>query len=135
MLAVEGEHCLLGRSARFASSMWSCLAGFVEPGENIEEAVRREVHEEAGIVCGRVAYFASQPWPFPMSLMIGAHAEALNEDLTMDNNELVGLRWFSKDECAAMLLRKHPEGLTCPPPVAIAHHIIRSWVESDGAIF
>jgi NAD+ diphosphatase len=70
-----------------------------------------------------------------MSLMIGAHAEALNEDLTMDKNELVGLRWFSKDECAAMLLRKHPEGLTCPPPVAIAHHIIRSWVESDGAIF
>src|SRR5262249_56008679 len=67
MLAVRGERCLLGRSARFASAMWSCLAGFVEPGENIEEAVRREVQEEAGIVCGRVGYFASQPWPFPMS--------------------------------------------------------------------
>ena len=135
MLSVNGDKGLLGRSGRFAATMWSCLAGFVEPGEAIEDAVRRETLEEAGVKCGRVKYLYSQPWPFPMSLMIGAHAEALNEDLTMDKNELVGLRWFSKDECAAMLLRKHPEGLTCPPPVAIAHHIIRSWVESDGAIF
>lgn len=135
MLTVSGDKGLLGRSGRFAATMWSCLAGFVEPGEAIEDAVRRETLEEAGVKCGRVKYLYSQPWPFPMSLMIGAHAEALNEDLTMDKNELVGLRWFSKDECAAMLLRKHPEGLTCPPPVAIAHHIIRSWVESDGAIF
>jgi NAD+ diphosphatase len=135
MLTVSGDRGLLGRSGRFAATMWSCLAGFVEPGEAIEDAVRRETLEEAGVKCGRVKYLYSQPWPFPMSLMIGAHAEALNEDLTMDKNELVGLRWFSKDECAAMLMRKHPEGLTCPPPVAIAHHIIRSWVESDGAIF
>ena len=135
MLSVNGDKGLLGRSGRFAATMWSCLAGFVEPGEAIEDAVRRETLEEAGVRCGRVKYLYSQPWPFPMSLMIGAHAEALNENLTMDKNELVGLRWFSKDECAAMLLRKHPEGLTCPPPVAIAHHIIRSWVESDGAIF
>ena len=135
MLTVSGNKGLLGRSGRFAATMWSCLAGFVEPGEAIEDAVRRETLEEAGVKCGRVKYLYSQPWPFPMSLMIGAHAEALNEDLTMDKNELVGLRWFSKDECAAMLMRRHPEGLTCPPPVAIAHHIIRSWVESDGAIF
>lgn len=135
MLTVSGNKGLLGRSGRFAATMWSCLAGFVEPGEAIEDAVRRETLEEAGVRCGRVKYLYSQPWPFPMSLMIGAHAEALNEDLTMDKNELVGLRWFSKDECAAMLMRKHPEGLTCPPPVAIAHHIIRSWVESDGALF
>ena len=78
MLAIAGERCLLGRSARFAPGMWSCLAGFVEPGEAIEDAVRRETREEAGIVCGRVAYFASQPWPFPTSLMIGCHAEALS---------------------------------------------------------
>ncbi|MBX9842612.1 MAG: NAD(+) diphosphatase [Xanthobacteraceae bacterium] len=135
MLTVNGDKGLLGRSGRFAATMWSCLAGFVEPGEAIEDAVRRETLEEAGVKCGRVKYLYSQPWPFPMSLMIGAHAEALNDDLTMDQNELVGLRWFSKDECAAMLMRKHPEGLTCPPPVAIAHHIIRSWVESDGPIF
>jgi len=135
MLAVRGDRGLLGRSGRFAATMWSCLAGFVEPGEAIEDAVRRETLEEAGIRCGRVNYLFSQPWPFPMSLMIGCRAEALNDDIVMDQNELVGARWFSKDECAAMLMRKHPEGLTCPPPVAIAHHIIRAWVESDGALF
>ena len=129
MLAVKGEQCLLGRSARFASSMWSCLAGFVEPGENIEEAVRREVHEEAGIVCGRVAYFAAQPWPFPMSLMIGCHAEALTTEIKVDQSELEGARWFEREEVALMLLRRHPDGLGTPPPVAIAHHIIRAWVE------
>jgi len=133
MLAVKGEHCLLGRSARFASAMWSCLAGFVEPGENIEEAVRREVLEEAGIACGRVAYFASQPWPFPMSLMIGCHAEALNTDIKVDRAELEGARWFEREEVALMLLRRHPDGLGTPPPVAIAHHIIRAWVEGEVA--
>jgi NAD+ diphosphatase len=135
MLAVNGDMGLLGRSGRFAATMWSCLAGFAEPGESIEDAVRRETLEEAGIRCGKVRYLFSQPWPFPMSLMIGCHAEALNDDIVMDETELVGARWFSKDECAAMLMRKHPEGLTCPPPVAIAHHIIRAWVESDGALF
>lgn len=135
MLAVRGDKGLLGRSGRFAASMWSCLAGFVEPGESVEDAVRRETMEEAGVKCGRVRYLFTQPWPFPMSLMIGCHAEALNDDLTVDTNELVGARWFSKDECAAMLTRKHPEGLTCPPHVAIAHHIIRDWVEGDRDLF
>lgn len=135
MLAVQGDRCVLGRSGRFAASMWSCLAGFIEPGEAIEDAVRREVLEEVGIKCGRVSYMASQPWPFPMSLMIGCHAEALTTDIVMDREELVDARWFSKDECAAMLLRRHPDGLSTPPPVAIAHHIIRAWVESDGALF
>lgn len=135
MLTVHGDRALLGRSGRFAATMWSCLAGFVEPGEAIEDAVRRETLEEAGIRCGRVSYLFSQPWPFPMSLMIGCHAEALNDNITMDTNELVGARWFSKDECAAMLMRKHPEGLTCPPHVAIAHHIIRDWVERDAPLF
>ncbi len=71
MLAVDGDHCLLGRAGRFVANMWSCLRGFIEPGESIEDAVRRETLEEAGIVCGEVKYFDSQPWPFPMSLMIG----------------------------------------------------------------
>jgi NAD+ diphosphatase len=135
MLAVRGDKGLLGRSGRFGATMWSCLAGFVEPGESVEDAVRRETLEEAGIKCGRVKYLFTQPWPFPMSLMIGCHAEALNDDITMDANELVGARWFSKDELAAMLMRRHPEGLTTPPPVAIAHHIIREWVESEDAVF
>jgi NAD+ diphosphatase len=131
MLAISGERCVLGRSRRFAPTMWSCLAGFAEPGETIEEAVRREVLEEAGIACGRVTYFASQPWPFPTSLMIGCHAEALSETLVVDREELEDARWFDREECASMLKRQHPQGLTTPPPVAIAHHIIRSFVE-DG---
>jgi NAD+ diphosphatase len=131
MLAVDGERCLLGRSPRFVPSMWSCLAGFVEPGESIEDAVHRETREEAGITCGRVAYFRSQPWPFPTSLMIGCHAEALTHDIVVDHEELEGARWFSKDEVVSMLLRRHPQGLNTPPPVAIAHHIIRAWVEDE----
>jgi NAD+ diphosphatase len=131
MLASDGERCLLGRSPRFVPTMWSCLAGFVEPGEAIEDAVRRETREEAGITCGRVTYLASQPWPFPTSLMIGCHAEALTRDIVVDREELEDARWFSRSEIAAMLTRKHPEGLTTPPPVAIAHHIIRAWVENE----
>jgi NAD+ diphosphatase len=107
MLAIAGDTCLLGRSPRFVPGMWSCLAGFVEPGEAIEDAVRRETLEEAGITCGRVRYLASQPWPFPMSLMIGCFAEATSRDITIDATELEGARWFSRDEAADMLLRRH----------------------------
>ena len=131
MLAVTKDHCLLGRQSRFVPGMWSCLAGFVEPGENVEMAVRRETVEEAGITCGRVTYFASQPWPFPMNLMIGCHAEALTTEITVDHTELEGARWFTREEVSLMLLRQHPDKLTTPPPVAIAHHIIRAWVEAD----
>ena len=87
MLAVDGEQCLLGRQARFPKGMYSCLAGFLEPGETIEEAVRREIHEEAGIDCGEVAYVASQPWPFPSSLMIGCLARG---DLARDHDRRRG---------------------------------------------
>lgn len=131
MLAVDGTRCLLGRSPRFASTMWSCLAGFVEPGESIEDAVHRETREETGIACGRVKYFRSQPWPFPTTLMIGCHAEALTRDIVVDRAELEDARWFSKNEVVSMLMRQHPQGLSTPPPVAIAHHIIRSWVEDE----
>ena len=132
MLAIAGERCVLGRSPRFAPTMWSCLAGFAEPGETLEEAVRREVREEVGIACGRVKYFASQPWPFPSSIMIGCHAEALDDRIVVDREELEDARWFDREELVAMLERRHPEGLTTPPPIAIAHHIIRKFVE-DGA--
>ena len=131
MLAIAGERCVLGRSRRFAPSMWSCLAGFTEPGETIEEAVRREVVEEVGIPCGRVSYFASQPWPFPSSIMIGCHAEALSDTIAIDREELEDARWFDREELVLMLNRAHPHGLTTPPPVAIAYHIIRSYIE-DG---
>jgi NAD+ diphosphatase len=134
MLAVRRDRCLLGRQAHFAPGMWSCLAGFVEPGESMEEAARRETLEEAGIRCGRVRYFASQPWPFPSSLMIGCHAEAISEDIVVDRDELEDARWFSRDETAAMLMRTHPDGLGTPPPVAIAHHIIRAWVEKGDDV-
>lgn len=131
MLAIVGDRCLLGRSPRFLPTMWSCLAGFIEPGEAIEDAVRRETREEAGITCGRVVYFQSQPWPFPSSLMIGCHAEALTRDIVVDRAELEDARWFSKAEVESMLMRRHPQGLTTPPPVAIAHHLIRAWVEDE----
>jgi NAD+ diphosphatase len=131
MLAIAGERCVLGRSHRFQSSMWSCLAGFVEPGETIEEAVRRETREEAGIVCGRVVYFASQPWPFPMSLMIGCYAQACSREIVVDRTELDDARWFERAEVALMLAGQHPESPTAPLPHAIAHHILRAWVEKD----
>ena len=132
MLPIAGERCVLGRSPRFGPTMFSCLAGFAEPGETIEEAVRREVLEEVGIGCGRVTYFTSQPWPFPMSLMIGCYAQALNEKLVVDHGELEDARWFEREELALMLLRKHPAGLTATLPHAIAHHIIRRYIE-EGA--
>jgi NAD+ diphosphatase len=134
MLAIDGDRCLLGRQTRFVKGMWSCLAGFVEPGETIEEAVRRETREEAGIACGKVRYFATQPWPFPMSLMIGCHAEALTTDIAVDRSELEDARWFDREEAAQMLLRRHPVKLGTPPPVAIAYHIIRAFVEEGDAV-
>ena len=129
MLAIDGDRALLGRQARFAPGMYSCLAGFVEPGETIEDAVRRETEEEAGIRIGRVRYHSSQPWPFPSSLMIGCHAEALTTDIVRDEVELEDCRWFDRDEVRAMIAGTHAEGLKCPPAIAIASHIIGAWAE------
>jgi NAD+ diphosphatase len=129
MLPIAGDRCVLGRSPRFPPTMWSCLAGYAEPGESIEEAVRREVLEEVGIDCTRVRYFASQPWPFPTSLMIGCHAQALSETIVVDRSEIEEARWFDRDELKLMLALAHPQGLTTPPPIAIAHHIISAFVE------
>ncbi|THD49166.1 MAG: NAD(+) diphosphatase [Bradyrhizobium sp.] len=127
MLAISGERCLLGRQSRWPTGMYSCLAGFVEPGETIEEAVRREILEEAGVVINEVAYLASQPWPFPSSLMIGCLARAAKSDIAVDGTELEDARWFTREDALAMLEKRHPEGLTAPNAMAIAHHILRHW--------
>ena len=129
MLTVRQDMCLLGRSPHFAPGMYSCLAGFIEPGETIENAVRRETLEESGIRLGRVAYHASQPWPFPHSLMIGCFGEALNDDIAFDGKELEDCRWFARDEVLTMIAGAHPNGLGVPPNGAIANHLIRAWAE------
>ena len=134
MLPIKGDRCVLGRSPRFPPTMWSCLAGFCEPGESIEEAVRREVAEEVGLACAQVRYFASQPWPFPSSLMIGCHAEAVSDDVVIDKSEIEDARWFDRAELKTMLLRQHPQELSTPPPIAIAHHIIRDFVEHGSDV-
>jgi NAD+ diphosphatase len=131
MLVTHGDKCLLGRAPRFLPGMYSCLAGFVEAAETIEDAVRREVFEEAGIRCAEVSYYMTQPWPYPSSLMIGCVARALNEDIVVDRAELEDARWFSRDESRLMLSRQHPDGLAGPHPFAIAHHLLGRWVH-DG---
>jgi NAD+ diphosphatase len=130
MLTVTRDKCLLGRGAHFAPGMYSALAGFIEPGETIEAAVRRETLEEAGIRLGRVVYHASQPWPFPYSLMIGCFGEALDEVVRRDEAELEDCRWFPREEVISMLEKRHPDGINVPPPGAIAHHLIRFWAEN-----
>ncbi len=132
MLAVKGERCLLGRGRRRVGTRFSCLAGFMEPGETIEEAVRREVLEESGIRVGRVRYLASQPWPFPSTLMMGLLAEALSEEITIDPVEIAEARWFERAEVRAMVERSRsddsiPGVTTLPPPLAIGHQIARRW--------
>ena len=127
MLAVHGEACLLGRQPRFPKGMYSALAGFVEPGETIEAAVRREIREEAAVTCRAVQYFASQPWPFPASLMIGCFAQAESRSVEVDRVELEDARWFSREETIALLERRHPDGLMAPTPMAIAHHLLKRW--------
>ncbi len=130
MLTVHGDRCLLARGAHFPDGMVSCLAGFLEPGESIEEAVRRETLEEAGIQTGKVSYHASQPWPFQHSLMIGCFAEALDDRLTLDASELEAGGWYTRDDVRLMLEGKHPQGWRLPPSGAIANLLIRDWVES-----
>ena len=110
--------------------MDSALAGFVDQGEAIEEAVRREVREEAGIEIGEVTYHSSQPWPFPSSLMIGCHAKALSTEIERDEEEMSDVRWFTRDEVLRALKNENPD-LHVPGPRAIAHHIIKAWAEGE----
>jgi len=128
MLPVQGERCLLGRQATWPKGMWSALAGFLEPGESIEEACARELHEEAALDALSVRYHSSQPWPYPSSLMIGLIAEVAPGEATPDQTELEAVRWFTRDE-VAKLLKGEIEGAFAPPRLAIAHQLIKAWAE------
>jgi NAD+ diphosphatase len=126
LTVTHGTKLLLGRGLQFPEGLYSALAGFMEPGETIEEAARRELWEETGIEAGELRYVASQPWPFPSSLMIGLIGTALNTQIKTDPTEIADARWFSKAEAEALLAGNHPENLIAPKPYAIAHHLVRA---------
>lgn len=124
VLVTDGDRCLLGRQANWPDGMYSCLAGFVEPGESLEEAAAREVHEETGIVIADTLYMASQPWPFPASLMIGFHARAIGGTLRVDTHELQDARWFSRSE----VRRFATSDGALPRRDSIARWLIECWL-------
>ncbi len=128
MLAVHEDKCLLGRQSNWPEGFLSCLAGFCEPGETIEQAASRELREEAGIMAdpGSAQYLACQPWPFPSSLMVGLILQAETTDITVDKTELQTALWISRADARKMLAGKH-KNYFCPPPLAIAHHILKAW--------
>ncbi|MEM9620895.1 MAG: NAD(+) diphosphatase [Pseudomonadota bacterium] len=135
MLIVDkpgGDRCLLGKpQGRFAkTSFYTALAGFLDQGESLEEAVRREVWEEAGIQVGHVQYHSSQPWPFPSQLMIGCHGIAETQQINMDEVEMADVAWFGRDEVLAAI-RETNADLQVPGQLAIAHHLIRAWAEDE----
>jgi NAD+ diphosphatase len=135
MLISDGENCLLGqpKGPLVRTGMYSALAGFIDQGESIEEAVRREVKEEAGITVGDVRYHSSQPWPFPSSLMIGCHGVAENRDIAVDSGEMADVRWCSRASVLRALARDNPD-LRVPGPIAIAHHLIKAWASGEVGI-
>ena len=127
MLVTRGNSVLLGRSPGWPEGMFSVLAGFVEPGETLEAAVRREVLEETGITCGEVGYLASQPWPFPASLMIGMRTEATSSTITVDPEELEQALWVTREELVQVLAGQHPQ-IKPPRRGAIAEFLLRNWL-------
>ncbi|KAG0027882.1 Peroxisomal NADH pyrophosphatase nudt12 [Podila clonocystis] len=145
VISPDGERVLLGRQAAWPKGTYSCLAGFLEPGESLEEAARREVKEESGIRVGHVMYHSSQPWPFPNTLMIGCHAEAISEDINiaLEDQELEDARWFTRAEILEALKGSRsatfgkpvePGVLRLPPGTAIAHVILRAWATGEGEL-
>lgn len=127
MLASHGDACLVGRGKQFPPGMFSALAGFVEPGETIEEAVRRELMEEASVSVSEVTYYATQPWPFPSSLMIGCFAKAESREIKVDENELAEARWIERGMARELIQGQRIDGMLVPPPIAIAHHLIKAF--------
>ena len=129
MLVTHGDKCLLARNRRFPLPMYSTLAGFVEPGESLEEAVTREVYEESRIRVTEVRYQSSQPWPFPSSIMLGFRATALNTDIHIDGTELMDAGWFDR----AQLRAKHdPDRFRVPRGDSIARRLIEDWMAEQG---
>ncbi len=128
----DGNRCLLGQSRGRLVAMrrYSALAGFMDQGESIEEAVAREVMEESGIQVGAVRYHSSQPWPFPSSLMIGCHADAATTEISFDAEEMTDVQWFTREE-VLLALEERSEILAIPGPTAIAHHLIRTWATDE----
>ena len=128
-----GDRCLLGQSRLWGlrGSFYSCLSGFMDHGESIEEAVRREVAEEAGIELAAVRYHSSQPWPFPSSLMIGCHALAATTDIHFDAEEMTDVRWFTRDEIQAALRGENP-ALSVPGKIAIGHWLVKTWADGEA---
>jgi len=122
VLVRRGDQALLGRSERFPSGMYSTLAGFVEPGESLEQTTVREVREESGVDVGNIRYFGSQPWPFPHSLMVGFTAEHQSGDIAVDGTEIVDARWFSVDDLPLI-----------PPKPSIARRLIDAWIDEVRA--
>jgi NAD+ diphosphatase len=131
MLPYHGDRCMLGRQEAWPKGMFSALAGFLEPGETIEEACARELNEEAGLHAVRVRYHSTQPWPYPSSLMIGLIAEVEDEEGAPDQTELSEVRWFTRDE-ARQLIAGQIEGTFAPQRMAIAHQLIKAWVEEGS---
>jgi NAD+ diphosphatase len=130
VLVERGGNLLLGRQARYPPRSYSALAGFIEPGESIEEGVAREVFEEAGVQVRQVSYIASQPWPFPSQLMIGCHAVTDDAELTIDYTELEDARWFTRAEVAEAMERgMRSTSFVAPLRQAIAHHMLAWWLE------
>lgn len=127
MLITHGNDVLMGRSPGWPKGMYSLLAGFIEPGETIEAAVRREVREEAGVLVGEVGYLASQPWAFPSSLMMGCKGRAISRDIRIDPKEIEDARWFSREEIMLAFSGRHPD-LMPARKGAIAQFLLRNWL-------
>ncbi|RST29949.1 NAD(+) diphosphatase [Sphingomonas ginkgonis] len=130
MLAEDGDRLLLGRQPTYPPGRYSALAGFVEPGETIEAAVTREIGEEAGIRVADVRYVASQPWPFPSSLMIGCTSTALDTEIRIDTTELDDARWFTRDEVRAAMEGRPGAPFEAPPRFAIAFTLLNHWLDA-----
>ena len=131
MLVTDGDRCVLARQPHFPDGMVSTLAGFVEPGETIESAVARETEEEIGLTVEGVRYLASQPWPFPHSLMIGCIANAPHRPLSIDPAEIESASWWDRGDVRQMLAHKHPAGIWVPGPHAIAHWLIARFADGE----
>uniref|UniRef100_UPI00398E5FA3 NAD-capped RNA hydrolase NUDT12 n=1 Tax=Pristiophorus japonicus TaxID=55135 RepID=UPI00398E5FA3 len=128
----DGNNCLLGRQKRYPPGLFSCLAGFIEPGETIEDAVRREVAEETAVKIGHVQYVSSQPWPMPSSLMIGCQAIAVSTEIIVDKEEIVDARWFSRQQVTEILTKRGDHPISIPPQQTIAHWLIKQWLKKNA---